>query len=429
MGDTAARPSHHRVLLKLSGEAFAAEGGSGISADATSLVARQLAEVVDLGIQPAVVVGGGNIWRGRQAPGIERNRADYMGMLATVMNALALQDALEKIHVPTRVQTAIAMSQIAEPFVPLRAIRHLEKGRVVIFAAGLGVPYFSTDTCAAQRALEIDADALLKGTKVDGVYTADPSRRLDRDPVRDARVRGLPPRGVPRDGRDGRVALHGEQAADHRVRPAPGGEHPPGGHGRAHRHGRPRRGRMTTASTMQEATHKMEQAVAHLKEELGSIRTGRATPAVLSRVTVEYYGTPVPLNQLASTSVPEPRLLQVQPFDKTALGAIEKAIQSSDLGITPSNDGNVIRLAFPPLTEERRRELVKQVHARAEEGRIAVRNVRRHAKDEMEKLEKEGSISQDDLVRAEKELQKLTDAHVAGIDEIQGHKEQELMEV
>ena len=186
---------------------------------------------------------------------------------------------------------------------------------------------------------------------------------------------------------------------------------------------------MTTASAMQEATHKMEQAVSHLKEELGSIRTGRATPAVLSRITVEYYGTQVPLNQLAGTSVPEPRLLQVQPFDKTALGAIEKAIQSSDLGITPSNDGNVIRLAFPPLTEERRRELVKQVHARAEEGRIAVRNVRRHAKDEMEKLEKAGSISEDDLVRAEKELQKLTDAHVAEIDQIQSHKEQELMEV
>jgi uridylate kinase len=138
------------------------------------LIARQLAEVVDIGIQPAVVVGGGNIWRGRQAPGIERNRADYMGMLATIMNALALQDALEKIHVPTRVQSAIAMTQVAEPFLPLRAIRHLEKGRVVIFAAGLGVPYFSTDTCAAQRALEITADALLKGTKVDGVYTADP---------------------------------------------------------------------------------------------------------------------------------------------------------------------------------------------------------------------------------------------------------------
>jgi uridylate kinase len=161
-------------LLKLSGEAFAPASGSGISDASTGLIARQLAEVVDIGIQPAVVVGGGNIWRGRQAPGIERNRADYMGMLATIMNALALQDALEKIHVPTRVQSAIAMTQVAEPFLPLRAIRHLEKGRVVIFAAGLGVPYFSTDTCAAQRALEINADALLKGTKVDGVYTADP---------------------------------------------------------------------------------------------------------------------------------------------------------------------------------------------------------------------------------------------------------------
>jgi uridylate kinase len=173
-GDTS-RAQYGRVLLKLSGEAFApVDAESGINTDATALIARQLAEVVDLGVQTAVVVGGGNIWRGRQAPGIDRNRADYMGMLATVMNALALQDALEKIHVTTRVQTAIAMTQLAEPFMPLRARRHLEKGRVVIFAAGLGVPYFSTDTCAAQRALEIGADALLKGTKVDGVYTADP---------------------------------------------------------------------------------------------------------------------------------------------------------------------------------------------------------------------------------------------------------------
>jgi uridylate kinase len=183
MSDLTARPQYHRVLLKLSGEAFApADAEYGISSDATGLVARQLADVIDLGIQCAVVVGGGNIFRGRQAPEIDRNRADYMGMLATVMNALALQDALEKIHVPSRVQTAIAMSQIAEPFVPLRAVRHLEKGRVVIFAAGLGVPFFSTDTCAAQRALEIEANALLKGTKVDGVYTADPV--LDPSAVR-----------------------------------------------------------------------------------------------------------------------------------------------------------------------------------------------------------------------------------------------------
>jgi ribosome recycling factor len=173
----------------------------------------------------------------------------------------------------------------------------------------------------------------------------------------------------------------------------------------------------------------MAKAVAHLKEDLAAIRTGRAAPALLNRVTVDYYGTTVPLNQLTSISVPEPRLLMITPFDKNAIGAIEKAIQTSDLGITPSNDGNVIRLAFPPLTEERRRDLVKSVHHRAEEARVAVRNVRRHSKEEMEKLEREHVISEDDLKRAEKELQKLTDQHVADVDEIQRHKEQELMEV
>jgi ribosome recycling factor len=186
---------------------------------------------------------------------------------------------------------------------------------------------------------------------------------------------------------------------------------------------------MSVDSALRDAAEKMQKAVAHLKEDLGGIRTGRATPALLNRVAVEYYGTPVPLQQLASMSVPEPRTLVVQPFDKTAIGSIEKAILSSDLGITPSNDGNLIRLSFPPLTEERRRQLVKQVHARAEDGRVAVRNVRRHHKDEVEKLEKEHEISEDDLKRAEKELQRHTDQFVAEIDEIQHHKEQELMEV
>jgi ribosome recycling factor len=186
---------------------------------------------------------------------------------------------------------------------------------------------------------------------------------------------------------------------------------------------------VTIESAMRDAEHKMDQALTHMKDDLAGIRTGRAAPAVLNRVTVEYYGTPVPLNQLAGVTVPEPRLLQVQPFDKSAIGAIEKAIMSSDLGITPNNDGNVIRLAFPPLTEERRKELVKTVHHRAEEGRVAVRNVRRHSKEELEKLERDSAISEDDLKRAEKELQKLTDQSVAEIDEIQRHKEQELMEV
>src|SRR5207249_1766458 len=163
--------------------------------------------------------------------------------------------------------------------------------------------------------------------------------------------------------------------------------------------------------------------------EFGSIRTGRASPVFVEKLRVDYYGSEVPLQQLAGFSVPEPRLLVISPYDKNAIKAIEKAIQSSDLGITPSNDGQVIRLSFPPLTEERRKELVKQVHHRVEEGRVAVRNVRRHHKDDLEKLEREGTISEDDLARSEKELQKLTDRFVAEIDEIQRHKEQELMEV
>jgi len=173
-------PIYRRVLLKLSGDAFAPEGGEfGISPGSVELLARQLADVRDLGAQTAVVVGGGNIFRGRQAPHMDRATADYMGMLATVMNALALQDALERAGVATRVQTAIQMAQIAEPYIPRRAIRHLEKGRIVIFAAGIGQPYFSTDTTAAQRALEIHAEAILKGTQVDGVYDADPNTNPD----------------------------------------------------------------------------------------------------------------------------------------------------------------------------------------------------------------------------------------------------------
>jgi ribosome recycling factor len=186
---------------------------------------------------------------------------------------------------------------------------------------------------------------------------------------------------------------------------------------------------VTVESALKDAAQKMRGAVSVIKEEMAGIRTGRASPAILARITFDYYGTQQPLNQFASFSVPEPRLLVIQPFDKNAIGAIEKALQSSDLGLTPSNDGNVIRLTFPPLTEERRKELVRLIHQRAEEGRVAVRNVRRHHKEELEKLEREHSISEDELKRAEKELQKLTDQHIEEIDEILAHKERELMEV
>lgn len=172
-------PKYKRVVLKLSGEALAGEIGYGIDSAVITSFAKQIKEVVELGVEVAVVVGGGNIWRGISGSerGIDRATADYMGMLATVMNSLALQDALEHMNVPTRVQTSIEMRQVAEPYIRRKAIRHLEKGRVVIFAAGNGNPFFSTDTTAALRAAEIEADVILMAkNNVDGVYTADPSK-------------------------------------------------------------------------------------------------------------------------------------------------------------------------------------------------------------------------------------------------------------
>jgi ribosome recycling factor len=177
------------------------------------------------------------------------------------------------------------------------------------------------------------------------------------------------------------------------------------------------------------AVDKMGKAVTHTQSEFSAIRTGRATPALVERLKVDYYGTEVPLQQLAGFSVPEARLLVIQPYDKNAIKAIERAIQHSDLGITPSNDGQVIRLVFPQLTSERRKELVKVVRHKAEDGRIAIRNVRRAARHELETLEREGEISTDELDRAEKELEKLTHDQVAEVDRMLARKEQELLEV
>jgi len=172
---------YRRVLLKISGEALAGNAGFGISADAVGTFAREIQEVHGLGCELALVIGGGNIFRGLagSAFGVDRATGDYMGMLATVINSLALQNALEKLGVSTRVQSAIAIQEVAEPYIRRRATRHLEKGRVVIFGAGTGNPYFSTDTAAALRAMEIGAEVILKATKVDGVYSADPAKQAD----------------------------------------------------------------------------------------------------------------------------------------------------------------------------------------------------------------------------------------------------------
>ena len=188
-------------------------------------------------------------------------------------------------------------------------------------------------------------------------------------------------------------------------------------------------GEEMSTMVIDECHEKMKKAVDHLKDEFGTVRTGRANPQLVEKLMVEYYGTPTPLQSLASISVPEPRLLLISPFDKSSVADIEKAIQSSDLGINPSNDGNVIRLTFPQLTEERRRELVKVVKKHAEDGRVSVRNVRRQARHDLEELQKGGDISKDDLDRAEKDLERYTHGVVGEIDGLLEHKEKELLSV
>jgi ribosome recycling factor len=181
--------------------------------------------------------------------------------------------------------------------------------------------------------------------------------------------------------------------------------------------------------TMLEAEEKMEKAVHVVREDLASVRTGRATPQMFQKIVVDYYGAMTPVNQLASFHLPEPRMAVITPYDKSSLGSIEKAIRDSDLGVNPTNDGNIIRVIFPQLTEERRKELIKVARHKAEDGRISIRNIRRHAKDSLDKLVKDGEVGEDDVVRAEKELEKLTHTYVGQVDDALQSKEAELLEV
>ena len=181
--------------------------------------------------------------------------------------------------------------------------------------------------------------------------------------------------------------------------------------------------------TLFEAEEKMEKAVAVAKEEFAVIRTGRAHPAMFAKITAEYYGTQTPVNQLASFHIPEPRMVVIQPFDKSSLAAIEKAIRNSDLGVNPANDGTIIRVIFPELSEERRREYIKVAHRKAEDSKVSIRNIRRHAKDSLDKMIKSGDAGEDEVRRAERELEDLTHTYVAQVDELLKHKEAELLEV
>ena len=181
--------------------------------------------------------------------------------------------------------------------------------------------------------------------------------------------------------------------------------------------------------TLLDAEEKMEKAVVVAKDDFGGIRTGRATPQMFNKIVIDYYGAMTPVNQLASLTVPEPRMAIISPYDKSSLGLIERAIRDSDLGVNPSNDGNIIRIAFPQLTQERRREFIKVARAKAEDAKIAIRNIRRKAKEELDRMVKDGETGEDEVARAEKELEKTTGQYVGTVDELLKHKEAELLEV
>ena len=393
------KPVFGRLLLKLSGEGLAGDEGFGISPTVIAGIAEQIRDVHQLGVELSIVIGGGNIIRGITAAsqGMDRANADYMGMLASVINAMALQDSLEKVGVDTRVLSALEINQVAELYIRRRAVRHLEKGRVVIFGGGTGNPYFTTDTAAALRAAEIHAEVILKATQVDGVYSSDPRQdpsavRYETLSFKEAMQKNL---------------QFMDQAAIALCR----------------------ENDLPIVVFDMGQTGNMEKTLETYGRELLKVRTGRASTVLLDGSLVDYFDTPTPLKQLASLSVPDPRMIVISPFDKSSIGNIERAIQAANLGLTPSNDGKVVRISIPPLTEERRKQLVKQVRKIAEDYRVGIRDSRREALSLLKDLEKDGALPKDDCHRAEKGVQELTDEHVKRIDALTAQKEKEVLEV
>ena len=382
-------------------------------------IARDIAAAVASGAEICLVVGAGNIYRGLMAAegGMDRARADYMGMLATVMNALALQTALERQGAAVRVLSAIPMPTVCESYIRDKALDHLAKGRVVIFAGGTGNPFFTTDTAAALRAAEMGCDALLKATQVDGVYSADPettpnARRYDRlsyDEVlkQDLRIMDGAAIALARDnripiivfsiksqgglaevlqGKGSSTTIDGGKGASRKRKPCRsllGGTR------------RSREGDMASFE-LKEIERRMRGALGVLKQEFGGLRTGRANASLLDPITVMAYGNPMPLNQLATVNVPESRLITVQVWDRSQVGAVERAIRESDLGLNPVVDGQLLRLPIPELNEERRHEIAKVAHKYAEQARIAVRNVRRDGMEHLKRAEKDHEMGKDE---------------------------------
>ena len=431
---TAAYP-YKRVMLKMSGEVLMGPKEFGLDSETVERVAQDIKEVVDLGIEVCVVVGAGNIFRGVSgaADGMDRTTADYMGMLGIVINALALQNSLENMDVDTRVQSAIRMDSICEPYIRRKAMRHMAKGRVVIFAAGTGNPYFTTDTAATLRASEMDCDVIMKATKVDGVYSADPKKdpsavHFDRISYLDVLTKDLKVMDATA------ISL----ARENNIPIVVFSVLEEGNFAKAAKS----EGKFTIVTNTQhieievkmaldknDIKRRMDGAIDTLHKEFSGLRTGRASANLLDPVVVDLYGSKMPLNQVGTISVPEPRMLSVQVWDASAVRSVEKAIRDAGLGLNPMPDGNNIRIPIPDLNEERRQELVKVAGKYAESARIAVRNVRRDGMDDIKKMEKDNEVTEDDAKRLSDDVQKLTDDSVKKIDSMLSDKEKDIMTV
>ncbi len=425
-------PVFKRVLLKISGEGFCEEGGFGIEAAELDVIAKQCVEVARMGVQLAVVVGGGNFIRGAtfsEQGRIPRATADYMGMMATILNAVALQETMESMGQPTRVLSALSVYSVCEPFIRRRAVRHLEKGRCIILAAGTGNPYFTTDTCAALRATEIHADVLMKATKVDGIYSADPKKDPNAKLYREIsyqqvlneqlRVMDLTAITLAMERKLPLLVFNMKVSGNIECAIVETNNHSD----------------LNPETTMPlddvllDCEMNMEKSVEHLQHELRGIRTGRASPALVEHVKVDYYGSLTDIRSIAAISVPEALQIVVKPFSPGDLRAIEKAISDANLGLTTHSDGKQLRLNLPPLSQDRRIQLAGQCKKFAEEAKIHIRNARREGNKILETEQKGGEITEDELTKGKDQVQELTKSYEAKVDAVIEHKRSEIMTV
>ena len=447
MSDTSA-PAYRRILLKLSGEALRSPGSmDNISPEIVARIAEEIAQAHRAGVQIGLVVGGGNFWRGAKASvrGMDRATADYVGMLATVMNALALQSALERAGVPCVVQSAIEMKNVAESFIRLKARSYLDNNKIVIFAAGTGNPFFSTDTTAALRASEINAEVVMKATSVDGVYDADPkkvsgAKRFDTISYQECLERQLKVMDstaftLCMDNKKPIIVfdMHTPGNITRALLGEPLGttiSWPPHSFSTRQKHLAPTI-IMDAETLLLETEESMLKAVDFAKQEFSGVRTGKASPGLVENldVHVSSYGSVMKLKGLAVISTPEPRLILIQPFDPSTVHDLGRAINESKLDLNPLEEGRSIRLPIPALTEERRKDLVKLVKSQAEEARVRVRGARKAAMDSAKKLKAENIVTEDGQRDLETQIQKLTDKYVKEIDELVTVKEKDIMTI